>query len=100
MADAYATRVDSLREPVGVFDEEINQLDKRIHQRLKDDTGYRVIQQLNGVGRVPAALFITKIGDVPRYPTRTAPTSDRDGSLLSGGSFAQDDIIHVPTEEH
>ena len=69
MADAYATRVDSLRDLVDIFDEEIIQLDKRIHQRLKDNVGYRVIQRLNGVGPVHAAVFCAEIGDVHRFPS-------------------------------
>jgi transposase len=68
MGDAYALRVDSLRDLVDVFDEEIRQLERRIHDRLKNDVGYRVIQQLNGVGRVHAAVFSAEIGDVHRFP--------------------------------
>jgi transposase len=68
MGDAYALRVDSLRDLVDIFDDEIRQLEKRIHQRLKEDTGYRVVQQLNGVGRVHAAVFVAEIGDVHRFP--------------------------------
>lgn len=68
LADAYAVRVDSLRELIEVFDEEIAQLDKRIHQRLRNHVGYKTIQQLNGVGRVHAAVFVAEIGDVGRFP--------------------------------
>jgi len=67
LADAYALRVDSLRDLIEVFDEEIHTLDKRIHQQLKDDVGYKTIQQLNGVGRVHAAVFCAEIGDVHRF---------------------------------
>ena len=69
LADAYAVRVDSLRDLIEVFDEETNQLDRVIHQRLKDDLGYKTIQQLNGVGPVHAAVFCAEIGDVGRFPT-------------------------------
>jgi transposase len=67
LADAYALRVDSLRDLVEVFDEEIHTLDKRIHQQLKHDVGYKTIQQLNGVGRVHAAVFCAEIGEVHRF---------------------------------
>lgn len=69
LAEAYQHRVTSLRRLIGRYDIEINHLDKRIHGRLADDVGYQVIQQLDGVGPVLAAVFIAEIGDVTRFPS-------------------------------
>ncbi len=68
LGDAYQYRLESLRELIAVYDTEIRQLEDRIHRRLRDDDGYRVIQQLNGVGKVHAASFVAEIGDVTRFP--------------------------------
>ena len=67
LAEAYRHRVASLRRLISRYDIEINHLDKRIHTRLADDPGYRVIQQLDGVGPVLAAVFVAEIGDVTRF---------------------------------
>ncbi len=67
MSDAYEYRLGSLRDLIAVYDTEIRQLDQRIHYQLRDDVGYRVIQQLNGIGPVHAAAFVAEIGDVARF---------------------------------
>ncbi len=67
LGDAYEIRLESLRDLIEVYDREITELDGWIHRRLRDDAGYRVIQQLNGVGRVHAAVFVAEIGDVTRF---------------------------------
>lgn len=69
LGEAYAYRVESLRDLIGVYDREITELDQRVHARLRDDVGYRVIQQLSGVGRVFAGVFVAEIGDITRFPT-------------------------------
>jgi transposase len=68
MGDAYEYRLESLRDLIAVYDTEIRHLEDRIHRQLRDDDGYRVIQQLNGVGKVHAASFVAEIGDVTRFP--------------------------------
>jgi transposase len=68
LGEAYEYRIDSLRGLIEVYDIEVAELDSRIHLRLADDTGYRVIQQLSGVGRVFAAVFVAEIGDIDRFP--------------------------------
>lgn len=68
LADAYEYRVESLRDLIGVYDREITELDRRIHLQLRNDVGYRTIQQLSGIGRVFAAVFIAEIGDIARFP--------------------------------
>ena len=68
LGDAYGYRVESLRDLISHYDREISELDQRVHVRLRDDVGYRTIQQLPGVGRVFAAVFVAEIGDVTRFP--------------------------------
>ena len=68
LAEAYQYRVISLRRFIGRYDIEITDLDRRIHTRLTDHVGYQVIQQLDGVGPVLAAVFVAEIGDASRFP--------------------------------
>ncbi len=65
----FAQRVASLRRLIDVYDEEIDALDREIASRLRNDTGYRAIQAIPGVGPVLAAVFCAEIGDVRRFPT-------------------------------
>ena len=68
LGEAYEVRVGSLRDLIGVYDREITELDARIHLRVRDDAGYRAIQQLSGVGRVFGGVFVAEIGDISRFP--------------------------------
>ena len=68
LADVYTNRIGSLRDLIELYDREIIQSDTRIHGRLKGDPGYEAIQQIAGVGRVLAAVFVAEIGDVHRFP--------------------------------
>jgi len=65
---AYAYRIESLRDLIIYFDREITDLDGRIHAELKNDPGYKAVQNIQGVGRVLAAVFVAEIGDVSRFP--------------------------------
>ena len=67
LADAYTNRIGSLRDLIELYDREIIQSDTRIHMRLKGDRGYEAIQQIAGVGKVLAAVFVAEIGDVHRF---------------------------------
>ncbi len=69
LGGAYAVRVKSLRGIVKVLDGEIAMLDSRITNALNDHHGYHVIQQIPGVGRMLAAVFVAEIGDVSRFPS-------------------------------
>jgi transposase len=69
LPEAYVTRIESLRDLVAGFDREITMLERLIHQRLRDDRGYQVIQQLDGVGPTLAAVFVVEIGDIGRFDT-------------------------------
>jgi transposase len=68
LADAYLNRIGSLRDLIELNAREIVQADTRIHIRLKGHPGYEAIQQIAGVGRVLAAVFVAEIGDVHRFP--------------------------------
>jgi transposase len=67
LAAAYQCRVESLRELIAHHDNEVDRLDGLVHGLLRDDVGYRVIQQLDGIGRVFGAVFVAEIGDVSRF---------------------------------
>ena len=73
--DAYAIRIDSLRDLVSVFDREVSMLERLIHTKLKDHAGYQAIQALEGVGQVLGAIFVAEIGDVGRFPNPQALSS-------------------------
>jgi transposase len=61
MAEAYETRVRSLRRLIKTYDAEITKLDARIASVFEDHEGYEVIQQLKGVGSVLAAIFCAEL---------------------------------------
>ena len=69
---AYSLRLESLRDLIELYGGEIEILDRRIHMTLKDDTGYRAIQVIHGVGPVLAAVFVAEIGDPAASPLRTS----------------------------
>jgi len=64
---AYATRLSSLRDLIAFLDNEIDILDRYLHNQLKDDPGYRAILQVDGIGKVIGAIFVAEIGDVSRF---------------------------------
>jgi transposase len=75
MADAYETRVRSLRRLIKVYDTEITKLDARIAGVFEGHEGYETIQQLHGVGPVLAAIFSAELGDVTRFGSAKQVTS-------------------------
>jgi len=75
MAEGYETRVRSLRRLIKVYDTEITKLDAHIAEVFRDDEGYQVIQQLNEVGPVFAAVFCAELGDVHRFRSAKAVCS-------------------------
>ena len=64
---ACSSRLESLRGLIRAYDREITALDRRIAAHLTNHTGYWAIQAINGVGPVPAAVFVTEIGDLTRF---------------------------------
>ena len=69
LAEAYRIRVESVCGLLGVFDREVGSLDADNHRRLSAHDGYRTVQQIPGVGRVIAAIFVAEIGDAGRFPS-------------------------------
>jgi transposase len=70
--DGYHIRIESLRDLVEHVNREVAMLERTIHQRLRDHAGYRAIQAIDGVGPILAAIFVTEIGDVSRFPNPEA----------------------------
>jgi transposase len=67
LPEAYAMRLDSLRNLLDVYEAAIAELDTHIHAQLKADPGYRALLTLPGVGKVIAAIFVAEIGDITRF---------------------------------
>jgi len=67
LPEAYAMRLDSLRNLLHVYERSIAELDAHIHAQLKADPGYQAAMTLPGVGKVIAAIFVAEIGDVSRF---------------------------------
>jgi transposase len=65
----FARRVASLRELIGVYDREIADLERDLHQHLNGHRGYQAVQAINGIGRISAAVLVAEIGDVTRFPS-------------------------------
>ena len=63
----YAGKVTSLRHLTGELTGEITMLSEVTADLLAGDRGYRVIQQLPGIGPVLAAVITAEIGDVHRF---------------------------------
>jgi transposase len=68
LADAYAVKVESLRDLIEIYDREVAMLERKIADWLKDDLGYWAIQAIPGVGPTLAAIFVAEIGDISRFP--------------------------------
>ena len=67
LGDAYATRVESLRDVMEVVEREIAMTQDRVEAALANDAGYRAVQAIPGVGPVLAAIFVAEIGDISRF---------------------------------
>ena len=63
----YRQRIDSLLELIDAYDGEIETFRTMIANRFTGHRGYRVIQQISGVGPTFAAVFVAEIGDVTRF---------------------------------
>jgi transposase len=100
LGDAYALRVESLRDLIELYDREVAMVGERIERRLSGDVGYRAIQAIPGVGPVLGAIFVAEIGDVTRFPAadklccwagltprhRESDTTVKRGSITKQGS--------------
>jgi transposase len=65
----YGGKVASLRQLTGEVNPEITMLGEVIADLLAAGRGYRVIQQLPGIGPVLAAVVVAEIGDMHRFRT-------------------------------
>ena len=63
----YRQRVLSLLELIDAYDGEVAVFQAMIANRFTGHRGYRVIQQISGVGPTFAAIFIAEIGDIHRF---------------------------------
>ena len=63
----YRQRIDSLLELIDAYDGEIEVFRTMIASRFAGHRGYRVIQQISGVGPTFAAVFVAEIGDIARF---------------------------------
>src|SRR5919107_1911307 len=63
----YRQRIHSLLELIDTYDGEIDLFRAMIANRFTGHRGYRVIQQISGVGPTFAAVFIAEIGDIGRF---------------------------------
>jgi transposase len=72
LGEAYALRVESLRNLIVVYDREVAMLEGQIRRRLRDDRGYRAIQAMHGIGPTMAAILVAEIGDVSRFRSAAA----------------------------
>lgn len=100
LGEAYALRVESLRDLIEVYDGEVEMLEGHIAKRLGGHPGYQAIQAIPGVGPVLGAVFTAEIGDVTRFPAadklccwagltprhRESDTTVKRGSITKQGS--------------
>jgi transposase len=68
LGHAYRMRMESLRDLMAAYDEEVHVVEAEVFRQLKDHRGYRAIQAIDGVGRVFGAIFVAEIGDIHRFP--------------------------------
>jgi transposase len=67
LPEPFRARVDSQLRLLEAFDAEIARFDRLIREEFRGDPGYRVIQRIDGVGPVLAAVLVAELGDVTRF---------------------------------
>ena len=67
LADAYAIRVDSLRQLLKDVDREVSLIERHTARALAGHEGFRAIQAIPGVGPILGAVFVAEVGDVDRF---------------------------------
>jgi transposase len=72
LPEPYASRVECQRRLLKLLQDEIVDLEIRIHRRLKDDEQYQALLRIRGIGPITAAIFLAEIGDVHRFPSADA----------------------------
>jgi transposase len=69
LSGPYSARVQSLRRLIEDLEEEIELFERLTRGRLVADPGYVAVQQLPGVGKILAAVFVAEVGEVGRFAT-------------------------------
>ncbi len=67
LPEPFRARLDSQLRLLAAVEAEVDRFDKLIREAFRADPGYRVIQQVDGIGPVFAALFTAELGDVTRF---------------------------------
>jgi transposase len=67
LGEPFRARVDSQLRLLAALEAEIDRFDRLIREEFRGDAGYRVIQRIDGVGPVLAAVFCAELGDVTRF---------------------------------
>lgn len=67
LPEPFCVRVESQLRMIDTLDIEVDQFERLIRAEFAEDAGYRVIQQLPGVGPTFAAVFVAELGDVGRF---------------------------------
>ena len=76
LGDCYRLRIDSLRDLIDSFDDEVGALEDLIHDVLTDHAGYRAIQEIDGwVARSRRSSWLRSV---------TSPGSPVPGSCAHG----------------
>ena len=69
LPEPYGSRVASQRRIIAALTAEITAVETETARRLRDNTQYRALLSIGGVGPVMAAIFVAEIGDVHRFAT-------------------------------
>jgi transposase len=85
------SRVQSLLRLIDAIEFEIDTFAALVAGRLREDRGYRAVQQIPGVGPVLAAVFVAEVGDVTRF-TRPAQLASWAG--LTPKHHESDTTVH------
>ena len=91
LPEAYAMRLDSLRNLLDVYEAAIAELDAHIHAQLKGDAGYRALLPCPGWARSLAAIFVAEIGDIGRFDSAKKLSS---WAGLTPKHRESDEVVH------
>jgi len=91
LSPASRARVNSAQRIIAALDFEIDTFAALLAHRLHRDPGYVAIQQIPGVGRVLAAVFVAEIGQVDRFP---GPAQLASWAGLTPKHYESDTTVH------
>jgi transposase len=74
-----------------MLDFEIDTFTRLVAGRLREDPGYRAIQQIPGIGSILAAVFVAEIGDITRF---TRPQQLASWAGLTPRHHESDTTVH------